>query len=84
MRSRGPVDDSRTMPLCVRCHQRAHGITVVQNGERLVPPTDAEQTAAVDATFRCFVEHATQEELQQYLAALSDVHLRALPPLAPF
>lgn len=66
MRSRGAVDDSRTIPLCARCHQCAHGITVVKDGERFEPPSDDQQRAAVDAIFRRFIETAAPEEVRSY------------------
>lgn len=64
---RGDVDDTRTIPVCVECHQRCHGITVVRGGQRLAPITSAEQDAEVNATFRRFMTEAPEEDVRSVI-----------------
>lgn len=52
---RRDVDDTKTIPVCVECHQRCHGITVTKRGKRLLPIPPADQDAAVLETMRQFI-----------------------------
>lgn len=67
---RGDVDDTRTLPVCVECHQRCHEIIVAKNGKRLLPIPADQQTAAADATLRRFLLEASSTALGNFLAAL--------------
>lgn len=74
-KARGPVDDTKTIPVCARCHQRCHGIVVAALGERLEPIADDDQVAAVDAVFRRFMTGATEEEIVQVMRDLGRMPL---------
>lgn len=70
---RGDLDDSKTIPVCLRCHQRCHGITVGDGGVRYLPISDGVQTAAVDATLRRFLHEAPGEAVAAYFVELQRV-----------
>ncbi len=65
-RSRGVTRDDTCVPSCIRCHKRAHGETVVDNGKRLLPLGLAEQDGAADRTRSEFIEHASPEQWEAF------------------
>jgi hypothetical protein len=64
-KGRGVTDDTRIAPLCAICHQRCHGITVV-NGRRLEPVSAERQIEATNRTLRRFIDESTAEEFQKF------------------
>ena len=57
----GCTDDTRTMPVCVRCHRRCHGEKV----DGLAPIGTHEQTDAVNRTQIRFFLSASAEQWRQ-------------------
>jgi hypothetical protein len=69
-KGRGVTDDTSTIPVCVRCHQRCEGITVVHRGERLEPISEERQERAANDILRCFLATASTDALHAFTAAL--------------
>jgi len=66
-KGRGVTDDSRVIPLCVICHKRAHGETVVCPRRGRLPPVGKNaQVQAVDAVLRRFVAECSPEDWQRF------------------
>lgn len=63
-KGRGVTDDSKTIPVCVRCHMRCHGQLV----EGKAPLPAEEQVAAVNGVRSLFMERASEAEFKQYVA----------------
>lgn len=64
------MDDTKTAPVCEKCHQRCHNIAVAYLGERLLPVSEEDQAAAVDATFRKFMIEAPEEDVSRVMKDL--------------
>jgi hypothetical protein len=61
-KGRGTTDDSKTVPVCARCHMRCHGQRV--EGKGSIP--EEEQRAAVAGVRSLFLERASDAEFKQY------------------
>lgn len=63
-RGRGVTDDSKTCPVCARCHMRCHGQRV-DGGE---PIDEERQRREVDRVRSRFLETATAAEMDAFMA----------------
>lgn len=67
---RAAWSDLRVMPLCLRCHQRAHGQAVVDAGRRLEPISKYDQDSYTALTLQRFIDTAPWPMVEQVLREL--------------